>query len=86
MSFDSQYVWVVVCKNQRFHKRQNLFFGHKIPLGETDSVMPPPALDDLIRVRCDDCGQEYAYHPKDLVRMELELPDTFAPHPFFAQT
>jgi hypothetical protein len=42
MSFDSQYAWVVFCKNHKFHKRQNLFFGHKIPLGEADAFLPPP--------------------------------------------
>ena len=83
MSVDSQYVWVVICKNHKFHKRQNLFFGHKIPLGETDAFLPPPALETLLHVRCDDCGQEYSYLPKELMRIELELPDAFTPHPFF---
>jgi hypothetical protein len=83
MSYDSQYVWVVVCKNRRFHARANLFFGHKIPLGETDSVMPPPVLDRSFDVRCDECGQQYSYKPKELVRIELDLPDSFAPHPLF---
>lgn len=59
MGFDTQYVWVVVCKNHKFHKRQNLFFGHKIPLGETDAIMSPPAVDGLLNVRGDDCGEEY---------------------------
>ncbi len=86
MAFDAPYVWAVICKNQRFHARQNRFFGHKIALGETDAIMPPPAMDSLLAVRCDECGQEYAYHPKDLVRIELELPDSFTPHPFFAET
>jgi hypothetical protein len=83
MSFDSPYVWVVICKNQRFHRRQNLFFGHKIPLGEADPFLPPPALDNRIHVRCDDCGEEHAYQPTDVMRVELELPDSFTPHPFF---
>lgn len=85
MSFNCQYVWAVICKNQKLHKQQNLFFGHKIPLGETDSIMPPPTLDGLLQVRCDDCGQEYSYHPKDLVRIELDLPDSFTPHPSFVE-
>ena len=83
MSFDSQYVWVVICKNHKFHKRQNLFFGHKIPLGETDAFQPLPVLDTLLHVRCDDCGQQHAYQPMDVRRIELELPDPFTPHPFF---
>ena len=83
MTYESQYFWVVLCKNRRFHKHQNLFFDHRIPLGETDAYLPPPRLDNLISVRCNDCGQEYTYHPKDLLRVELESPDAFTPHPYF---
>ncbi len=83
MSVQSQYFWVVLCRNHRFHKRQNLFFGHKIPLGETDAILPPPVLKGRINVRCDDCGREYSYKSKDLLRIELELPDSFTPHPLF---
>ena len=36
----SEYVWAVICKNHKFHEHQNLFFGHKIPLGETDPFFP----------------------------------------------
>jgi hypothetical protein len=86
MNFESQYVWAVVCKNQKFHKRQNLFFGHKIPLGETDAFMSPPDWDGRLHISCDDCGQENAYEPKDLVRIELQLPESFAPHPLFWET
>jgi hypothetical protein len=86
MGFDSQYVWVVVCKNHKFHKRQNLFFGHKIPLGETDAIMAPPAVGNSLTVRCDDCGQEYAYRAQDLVRIELDLPNSFVPHPSFVES
>ena len=39
-----QYLWVVVCKNRKFHNHQNLFSGHKIPLGETDAL----AVTDLL--------------------------------------
>ena len=84
MSYENQqYFWVVLCKNHKFHNQQNLFFGHRIPLGETDSVQTPPALDGRLNVRCDECGQEYSYQPKDLLRTELELPESFIPHPFF---
>jgi len=31
------YCWVVVCKNIKFHKHENMMFGHKIPLAETDA-------------------------------------------------
>ena len=85
MSFDNQYVWAVICKNHKFHKRQNLFFGHKIPLGETDAFMPPPAWDGRIHVICDDCGQENTYESKDLVRFELTSSESFTPHPLFLE-
>ena len=34
---DEPYCWVVICKNEKFHRHQNLYSGHKIPLGETDA-------------------------------------------------
>lgn len=80
---DTEYFWVVLCKNHRYHRQQNLFFGHKIPLAETDAFLPPPALDSALKVRCDDCGEEYSYQPKELVRIELECPGSFTPHPLF---
>jgi hypothetical protein len=83
MSYSSQYFWVVLCKNRRFHKRQNLFFGHTIPLAETDAILPPPALNERVSVRCDDCGREYSYEPKDLLRAELEPQEGFVTHPLF---
>jgi hypothetical protein len=83
MSYDSPYVWVVVCKNHRFHHRSNVFFGHKIPLGHTDAISPPPSLDVRFEVRCDECGEQYSYAPKELMRIELDLPESFTPHPFF---
>ncbi len=83
MGYDRNYVWVVVCKNHIFHNRHNVFFGHKIPLSETDAVEDPPALKTEFSVRCDECGKEYSYKPKELLRVEMELPDSFAPHPLF---
>jgi hypothetical protein len=80
---DSNYCWVVLCKNTWFHFRQSLFSSHRIPLGETDAVMSLPALDGPFRVRCDDCGKEYLYKPSDVRRYEQELPASFTPHPLF---
>ena len=85
MSYNSQYYWIVLCKNRRYHRRQNLFFGHSIPLGETDAILPPPSLDGKLRVRCDNCGEEYSYKPKEVLRAELEVPDDFTPHPLFQE-
>jgi hypothetical protein len=82
----SQYVWAVICKNHKVHDRQNIYSGHKIPLGETDEFAPPPTLDFRITVKCDECGAEYEYDPKDLVRLQMELASDFKPHPLFMMT
>jgi hypothetical protein len=80
---DSRYCWVVHCKNHWFHMRQNLFFRHRIPLAETDAVAPRPAIDCRFRVRCAACGKEYVYKPSDVLRFEMEPPESFTPHPLF---
>jgi hypothetical protein len=81
---DEPYCWVVICKNHKFHRQQNLFSGHKIPLGETDAFSPPPALDFALSVRCDECGEEYTYAPSELMRHQMEFGPNFKPHPLFA--
>ena len=83
MGDTGQYFWAVLCKNHRFHKQQNLFFAHKIPLAETDPYLPPPTFKGELKVRCNDCGKEYSYHSEELVRIELEYPEAFTPHPLF---
>ena len=80
---DSNYCWVVLCKNHWFHMRQNFFFRHRIPLALTNAVEPLPSLGKRFMVRCDDCGKMYTYKPKDLRRIEQELPKSFKPHPLF---
>lgn len=80
---DNGYCWVVVCKNDSFHKRVNRFLKHKIPLGETDAYAPPPALNGKFTVRCNECQKEYEYKPSDVLRHDQELPLSFAPHPLF---
>ena len=80
---DRGYFWVVLCKNHWFHLRQNLFFRHRIPLGETDAVTSRPAIDERFRVRCDECGKEYTYKPSEVRRFEQEVPEPFTPHPLF---
>jgi hypothetical protein len=78
------YCRVVICKNRKFHDHQNISSGHKIPLAETDALASPPVLDLRFRVRCDECGEEYFYHPADLVRFQMVLGREFQPHPLFA--
>jgi hypothetical protein len=82
---DSNYCWVVLCKNHWFHFRQTLLTSHRIPLGETDGVMSLPAIEGRFSVRCDDCGKEYLYKASDVRRYEQELPESFFPHPLFRQ-
>jgi hypothetical protein len=83
MSYESPYFWVVLCKNHKFHNHQNLFFGHRIPLGETDPFHPPPNLHGGFEVCCDECGHKYTYKPKDLLRVQMEPSDVFSTHPLF---
>jgi len=54
---DANYCWVVLCKNQRFHMRENFFFRHRISLAETDAVAPLPSLGRRFTVRCGECGK-----------------------------
>jgi hypothetical protein len=82
---DSSYCWVVVCKNHLVHRRHNLFHVHRIPLGQTDAVTPRPKIDGPFFVRCDDCGKEYPYNPSAVLRYEQDLPESFTPHPLFAE-
>lgn len=82
---EGQYYWAVLCKNHRFHRQQNLFFAHKIPLAETDAYLPPPPISGHLSVQCDDCGHEYSYEPKEIVRIQLDYPEPFTPHPLFAE-
>ena len=83
---EEQYCWVVICKNRKFHKQQNLFAGHKIPLGETDAFSPPPALNGQLTVRCDECGQETTYESSEVVRFQMGLAPNFRPHPLFVNS
>lgn len=80
---DSNYCWVVVCKNHWFHRRYNFFNVHRVPLGETDAVLPRPKIDKPFGVRCDECGKEYLYQPSQVLKYEMEAPASFVAHPLF---
>ncbi len=73
----------MICKNHKFHRHHNLFSGHKIPLGQTDPFEPPPALDFKLIIRCDECGEAYAYDPAESVRFQMRMRPSFEPHPLF---
>ena len=78
----TEYFWVVLCKNRGVHNKYNLFSRHAIPLVEADEVSPAPKVG-VFAVRCDDCGEEHTYNAKDVLRAELEPPESFTPHPLF---
>jgi len=82
---DSRLFWVVLCKNHWYHVRQSLFFRHRIPLGETDAMASCPVVDCPFRAQCDECGKEYSYKPSDLLRCDIEPPESFEPHPLFRE-
>lgn len=77
------YFWVVECKNTHFHKHPNIFYTHRIPLGRTDSVLPRPPIQKPFYVRCNVCGEEFKYEAQEVLRCEMEMPDSFRPHPLF---
>ena len=81
--FTNDYYWAVLCKNHRFHHRQNLFAEYRILLGEADAYSSPPSLGTHFRAKCADCGEEYSYSPHDVVRIETNPPSTFVAHPLF---
>src|SRR5579864_3369170 len=63
MQYTTDYFWVVICKNHRFHHKGNLSYEHRIALGETDAFSPLPMLTEQLKVRCDNCGEEYSSRP-----------------------
>ena len=77
-----EYFWVVLCKNRGFHNKYNFSSGHAIVLAETDEVSSCPQVEDFT-VRCDDCGEGHTYTAKDILRAELEPPESLTPHPLF---
>ncbi len=83
MVYQTDYFWVVICKNHRFHHKGNIGYVHHILLGETDAISPLPMLTEQIKVRCDSCGEENAYKSSDVMRAQVEVPSNFAPHPLF---
>lgn len=78
------YFWVVTCKNDRFHQKENISYHHRILLGETDSYVALPMLPVEFKVRCDSCGEEYSYTRKEVLRAEVQVRDAFTPHPLFS--
>lgn len=82
---DGNYCWVVVCKNESFHRRSNVYNVHRIPLGETDAAIPGPPVFEPFVVRCNECGKDYLYKPLEVLRYEMEVPSSFVPHKLFRE-
>ena len=83
VQYTTDYYWVVVCKNHRVHHKGNIGYEHKILLGESDAYATLPMLPEKFKVRCNSCGEEYSYKPKDVMRDEVQVPEVFIPHPLF---
>jgi hypothetical protein len=83
VEYTTDYFWLVVCKNHRFHHKGNIGYEHKILLGEADAYGTLPMLPEKIEIRCDNCGEEYSYKQKEVMRDEVQVSESFVPHPLF---
>jgi hypothetical protein len=83
MEYVTDYFWLVLCKNHRFHHKGNTGYEHKILLGEADAFGSLPMLPDKIEVLCDSCGEEFSYKQKEIMRDEVQVPEHFVPHSLF---
>ena len=50
MDYSTDYFWVVICKNHRFHHKSNTSYEHRIILGEADAFTPLPMLTEQVKV------------------------------------
>jgi hypothetical protein len=84
---DNRYFWVVLCKNRLFHIRKSLSLNYRerIPLSETNAYTSCPIGNTTFTVQCDECGKEYSYRASDVLKFEMEPPESFTPHPLFAE-
>ena len=71
---------MLICKNRKFHNRENTSIGHRVPLGETDAFSPP-TIDFRMTIRFDECGKEYEYEAAELLRAQMEVGLNFRPTP-----
>ena len=82
MQYSTDYL-LIVCKNHRFHHKGNTGYQYRILLGETDAFSSLPMLPEEMKVRCDSCGEGYSYKQKEILQDEVQVPETFDPHPLF---
>jgi hypothetical protein len=50
-----------------------------------DAVTQCPIGNCTFTVRCDKCGKENSYRASDVLKFEMEPPESFTPHPLFAE-
>jgi hypothetical protein len=81
MEYTTDYFWVVICKNRRFHHKGNTSYQHQIPLGETDPFSSPPMLTEDVKVCCDVCHQEYRTSQKKCYGLKSRCRNTSLPTP-----
>lgn len=81
----TEYFWVVLCKNRAVHNKYNLFSRHAILLAEADEISSSPQVGSFTVV-CDDCGKEFTYEAKDVLRAELDDRGSFTTHPLFEKS
>jgi hypothetical protein len=79
---NATYFCVVICKNTKGHKGENVMFRHNIPLAETDAFEALPVTGSLL-VKCNGCGEEYIFEPSEVLRLEMEAPEHFTTHARF---
>jgi len=65
---------------------RTISFYVRILLCETDAFSSLPVLPDTIEVRCDSCGQAYSYKRSEISRGDVQVPESFVPHPLFKKT
>jgi hypothetical protein len=75
----ARFYWVISCKSTEFHRENNPFAGHRIPLAETDEHAPHPVAIDRFSVPCNECGKTYSYEGQDVFKW-FGNPAAFTPH------
>ena len=63
----------------------SLNYRERIPVGETDAYASCPIRNLTFNVRCEKCGKEHSYRASDVLKFEMEPPESFTPHPLFAE-
>jgi hypothetical protein len=52
--------------------------------GETDAVgLRPPIKKPF--TGCDECGKDNVYKASEVLRYEMDVPESFVPHPLFRE-